>query len=684
MSIASAKIQFASERFLLLRLNPKRYILPIVNGAVYEITPPFLINQVARNGVPLTKVSATPTNNDEWYQNPTTRLVQVKLASAPNDTTNVLTVNYYLFYTGTKFRAIGEDPETPSVNIREWQPRIETYPTTLQSIENVLYGVFTISDFQIGLINTDRDFQNYLTDDDSFNNCAVDVWLCIDDVTNIQRVFSGVITGIDISQNIVSLTAVDTFNKFKSIASMGDSIDEISYTETGFPNVIEKDKDKPCPFIFGELSRYTTYYWNNPVGTEPAQYRILDSNQAVCVSASKVLTSGNRVWGACRIAGNLKTQSYGTITAAVNISGNQGVKLSSYANLYPGDTFKFNNGTDQYGLITHVGAFTFAGNPYDIQVDFGTALISPGDTPIPLTSFALSVKTPDTDAPIELFYDRDYTVATTATSGGNKYVEITLANNFETNFPAIGTLDPNKHTLLYRTSNTAETHGEAITRICDILDMPVNTASFTQADTDLDVNVNFSIPNFDESGYENYLKYIQDILGSTLGFLKVNPDFEVEYNLLETPSSTSARGKSLTINDATGVNVSYADIITQLIAFNPHNSSFHATSVTPSPSETRENLKAKYLHSIENVVRFRHVLETITDRIDAHLDLKSERFSKYRFATATEDIDSEINTDVQFENDIILGTSKVKDLKILTIEKSPRQTSIEASDLKGL
>lgn len=684
MSIVSEKIKFASERFLLVRLNPARFILPILNAGVYEITLPFLINNISRNGVNLTKVTGTPASNDEWSQDETTFLVKVKLASAPNSTTNVLIANYYLYYTGTKFRAVGENPELPTINIREWLPRIEAYPETLQSIANLIYGVFTISDFQIGLINSDRNFQNYMTDNDSFFNKSIDVWLCINNETNIQKIFSGVISEINLTQNLVNITAVDSFNKLKNIASMGDSRDEIYFTLDGFPDVNQKDIDKPCPFIFGSQSRYTTYLWNDSVGTEPPQYRLLDANDAVCVSAAEVSTSTNRVWGACRIAGSLKTQTIGTIDAVVNISGNLGIKLSSYANLFPGDTFKFNNGSDQYAIIVHVGAFMFAGNPYDIIVDRTTATPMVGNTTASSTCFAVSVKIPETDIPIELYYGRDFTVSSSTTSGGNKYIQIGLTNNFEANYPAIGTFDPNKHGIKYRTSNTAETHANAIKRICEIVSIPVNTSSFSQADTDLDARANFSIPNFDENDYDTYLKYVQDILSSSLGFLKINTSFEVEYNLLALPSSTSIRDKSLTINDNTEVAINYQDLVTQFIAYNPHNSNYHAISVSPSPSETRENMKAKYLHGLDNVVRFRHVLDSITDRVDAHLGLKSERFARYKFATATEDIDSEIDTDVQFENDIILGTNKTQDLKILTIQKSPRQTLIEASDLKGL
>lgn len=683
MSIALEKVKIASERFLLVRMNPARFILPVLNVSLYEITVPFLLNKIERNGVALTKVSGAPASDDEWSQDESTKLVQVKLASAPDSSTNVLTAYYYLFYTGTIFRAIGEDPETPLIDIRDWQPKIESYPNVLQSIDNVMHGVFTINDMSINIINTDREFQNYLTDEDSFYNKTLEMWLCIESVSNIQKIFSGVVTGLDIVQNIVTVTALDSFNKLKNKATMGDNSNEIYFSRDGFPNIVDKDEGKFCPFIVGNYSRYQTVLVRNGA---VAQYLLQTANEAVCLSNDVPSGSVNRVWGCCRQKGNFKMQAWGTPTAALNFSGNDWyIKFSSISNVEVGDVFHFNDGSDQYGIVTHVGPFTYLGNPYDVVILDTSAAYSTSYTPISEPSFAVSVNNGTTDLPYHLRLNRDFTVAVTATSGGNNFVTITFVNGFEGVFP-FNPLDPNKYKVLYRTSNDAgESHGQALKDICEKVKIDVNSASFTAADTAFDTAVRYQIPNFDETDYDIYLKYVEDVLGATLGFLKINKDFEAEYNLLEAPTSTDVRDKSLTLQDATGVNVGYADLVTQLIAYNPHNDSVQATTLrTPSPSETRENNKAKFLHSLENVERYRHPLETITDRIDAHMALKSERFAKYRFGTATQDIDSEINNDVQFENDIILGTTKIKDLKILTIDKSPKQTLIEASDLKGL
>jgi len=684
MSIATEKEKLATERFLLIRMNPARYILPVLNAGLYEITLPFTINRLERNGVPLTKVSGTPASNDEWNQNETTGLVQVMLASAPNDTSNVLVVFYYLFYTGTIGRVIGEDPETPNTNLREWQPLIQNYPSIFQSIDNIFAGVFTINDTDIVLINQDKQLQNFMTDEDSFFNKEVNIWMCISDVSNIQKIFNGVVKKIVFNQNNVVITCVDVFNKFKSKATMGDSVDEIYYSASGFPDVDDKGRDKPVPYVVGKSSRYTTTLVRSFAGT-PDQYYFTDGNEAICISKEAVSNTTNRTWGACRQKGDVQIQTYGTIDDVVNFAAtDHAIKFSSYSNVRVGDTFRFNDGSDQYGIVTHVGAFTYLGNPYDIIVTDPTAGINNTVTILATPSFALSIFDPVDNESSVIRYGRDYTISSSTTSGGNKFIEIVFVNNFESVF-AFGDLDPAKHKVSYRTSNDeAETHAQIIQDICDVVGVPTDTTSFTQADLDLDAFAQFSIPYFDETDYDMYLKYIQDLLASTLGFLKINSDFELEYNLLATPTSTDVRDVFLTLADTTQANVEYQDIITQIISYNPHNSSFQATSVSPSPSETRDNMKAKHLHTVENIVRFRHLLETITDRIDAHISFKSERSVRYKFATATQDIDSEINTDLQFENGIILGTSKVKDVKIISIDKSPKLTTIEATDLKGI
>lgn len=687
MSIASEKIKLATERFLLVRINPSRYILPVLNAGLYEITLPFTVNNLQRNGVDLTKVSGTPAVNDEWSQNESTGLLRVKLAGAPNDTTNVLTAYYYLFYTGTIFRSISEDPENSLTPIREWQPRIKTYPSIVQSIDNIFYGVFSLSDVQIELINENRNFQPFLTDDDSFSNKTVDIWLCITNVSNIKKIFTGTIKTLSFNQNSVFLNCVDFFQNLKAPALMGDSNNEAYFNLDTYPQLDPKFKDQPIPYIVGPFSRFESYGDFETTSGLKVIHKISDGNKAKNYNFTpSVSTTTNREYIACRQKDVIATQNFGSVLGIVEPGGNKYffVNFSVFQNITLGDNIKYNDGVDQYGLIVYVDNFTYLGNPYNCVVYAPNGTFT-GSTIINMKSFGMAIKDNNTGTMFHPIYERDYSIDDSQiTQGGNRLIKITFGNNFESTL-SMPTLNPNIHEVFYRTSNASpETHADIIEDICETVGLTVDPTSFAQAYTDLSVNALFSIPNTEEGDYDLYLKYVQDVLGSTLGFLRLNEDQEVEYFLLKPPTSTDVRDSFLMLNEQSGCELNYQDILTTIIGYNPHNSSEHETIKSPSPSETRENNRAKYLHNIDNVTRFKHCLQTITDRIDSQLGFKSSRFVKYMFKTATQDIDSVIGQDIEIQNKIVLGSGQTQDVKIITIEKSPSLVSIEASDLKGI
>lgn len=694
MSIASEKVKFATERFLLVRLNPARFILPVINAGLYEMSFPFIPNQIARNGVILTKDSSAPVSNDHWYYNASTQLLQIKLASPPDSTSNILIANYYLFYTGTVFRAISEDPEDPSTPIRNWAPLISRYPSFVQSFENILAGVFTISDTEINLINADGDFQQYLSDDDSFYNKDVQIWICLNSVSNIQKVFNGTVQSVRSNQNTVSLRCADGFNVLNQPALMGDDPNEAYFRRdiSSFPDLDPAFHDTVCPYIVGSSSRYKTQALLAGVGI-PDVYAVNIGTDAPCTDFSSAISvSTNREYGACRLAGIPALQTFGTITRALSVGAYCLASFTGIDSVSVGDTIVWNElGTDYYGIVNYIGpAFTYLGNSYNIVFsDPGSPSVTFSTSSVldPIISFNVFIQFQDGSI-IYPRYQRDYIVSTSITSGGNNYVSILFTNDFESGFSEFGgdPFDPGLHRVFFRTSNSlVETHADILLEIMGRVGLASDASTFAAAETALPVNARFHIPNFDEDDYKSYLEYVQDVLKSTLGYLSINSLFEVEYHLLTAPSSSDVRDTSLTLDSGTSCEIDYADISTSIIAYNPHNDSQQAIDDSgSSPSETRDSAKAKFLHGLVNVDRFRHVLEEITSNIDYHIGIKSMRRATYTFETATQDIDTELGDDVELRNKIVLGGSGAVDVKIMGIEKSPAKIAMTAVDLKGL
>ena len=691
MSIVTEKVKLATERFLLVRLTPGRYIEPaFLSGSTYQQTFSYPIARVERNGVELTLVSSLA-NDDEYTYDESTGLLQVQLAAAPDPDTNVLVVFYYLFYTGTVFRAISEDPENTATTVREWQPRLSNYPVVGQSFSNILAGIFTIADTSIDIINHDGSFQAYLTDDDSFYNKAVDIWLCISDVSNIQKIFTGTVNRIAITQTLVTLEVVDSFNKLKQPAYMGDTVDESVYrlAVSSFPDLDPKHNDVPVPYIVGNYSRYQTRTKTGVPSGAPSAYEVFVGSEASCTNYSTTTsTTTNRQWGCCRQKGAVATQSFGAVQANLDTgTGFRFVRFASVANVQIGDTIKWTEAAvDYYGIVNYIGSFTYSSVVYNVIFSDPSGTFTNASTVANLKSFSTFIEAQnETLSFVQPRYGRDYTVSEVATSGGNNYVSLTFVNNFEASHAGFTKVEPDFQRVYFRTSNaTVQKHGDILKEIMSKVGLSTSASTFTAADAALPVACRFHIPNFDEVAADTYLKYCQDVLESTLGYLKINSSFEVEYNLLTAPTSTDVRDSFLMIDAESSCEIEYQDIATKIIGYNPHNDSGDAIVDANTPSASADNFKARYLHGIVNVNRFRHVLEELTSKISDHIGIKSMRSAKYSFSTATQDIDTELGTDLQMENKILLGQSTATDVKVISIEKSPSKIFIKASDLKGL
>ena len=701
MTIASEKIKNSSERFMLVRMEPARYIEPSsIGGGIYQETSfPYVVSRVQRNGVNLTSVSSV-SNNDEYSWDESTGNIQIKLALAPDPDDNVIVVFYYLFFTGAVNRAIWQTPDDDTTPLRDWKARIENDPAFYQSFNNIENGIMTIAESSIKFINHDREFQLCLTDDDSFYNKRVEIWGVINDIANIQKLFDGTITDLSLSGISVTVSIVDKFNKLKQMAYMGDSEREAIFTRQSgsFPSMQPSASGRPCPYIVSDKSAYTTSAFDVEPGVRLPI--IVEATKAVCTdfSDNKVVTE-NREWGLCRTLNPIRTQPdiTGIIISVVQqgTSGIYRINLpSATRDFYVGDTFKFNqSSTDYYAIITEVASAYI-----QVATLKGTA-IAPvvGLTHTPLPCIAVTINGLPYEASFFLgtaavpLYGQDYTVSSTATSGGNDYHKITFVNDFENNFdiafgnpfgPTVFVLDPDVHEVHFRIVTTIQRIGRELGRIISKAGISRDTSFNELEDTALlNMVPSFHIPNIDEVEYDYYLKYVQDLLATMLCYLKINVDGEASVAPLTLPSSTDTRDSSLLLNGTVSVKVDYNDIVTDLIAYNPHldygdGSSFAYT--------TREKNKARYLHETNNTDRFKHCAERLTDRVEDFLDLKSHRKARYTYDVATEDIDTELGDDILLDNKIVLGVSESRSLKVTGINKSSGRITIEASDLLDL
>jgi hypothetical protein len=732
MSFSSASETAVNARFMLVKLTPAKYLnagITSLGSNVYQFTAPSNLTSVQHNGVAMTEVGTLGTTQDTYTYNPTTGVVQFYSANAPSST-HIYVAFFAIYVTGEETRIIGKDPETPETSPVEWQPRLQSYPVIKQSVKNNISGVFTVQDSQLRLINTDNYLQQFLGPEYTFNQKTAEIWLCIDSVDNIRKIYEGKISRINISGATANITIYDSLSKLSTPCYMGDTVSECYFTADDFPNTTPSDLGLPVPYILGRNSRFemerknrtsmdTNIFW----GYIPEK-----TNRAICTSYSaSATTSNNRTWGLCRVGPSgvqlnvhpprvdATVQNLAFVDIDLVGTHRWTVRylvfdsfLSTKQYFKPLDTVKLNQGgTDYYGVVTWVEGSV--SGTLEVEIRFEDATFDPSivDLTPDLTFYhGMSLTIVDTTTGESFFplENRDYTLNQTTTSGGNKYVSVTFANNFEANLvsmetrTAMATLTPDRHKVYYQVSTATEgvdsKHGTVLQAMCEDVGLEVDAASFTAANTALDIRVMCSIPYFDQADYGNYRDYVEDILKSTLGYLRLNENLEVEYSLFGSPTTGETYDETYTLADSLFIDVDYNDIETQIIAYNSHDSGYSKAdesartdvpewdSATRLSSQTAENLKAVHLNGISKTTRFRHVLDDFSDLIQDHIDIKSYRRAFYRFKTAVKAAAEEIGNSLTLENSKVLGGTGSQDLLVVAVDKSTESITIEATDVK--
>ena len=681
---STLKYNQATDKFNLVRIEPARFVnddLTAIGGGKYTITlTGFSVSQVKENDTSLTLSTTGPLIGEYTYDE-STSLLTIFPNAAPS-TSNAIVVFYYLFYTSGTGSVVTEDPENSATSLRNYEPRISTDPVIENSIKNVLQGILTINGSNLSLINNSGDLNKYLSENDSWYNKQIKIWACIDSTENIQKIFEGSISSVSINMNNVQLNIVDEMAKFDVPAFMGDDKSETYITKDDYTNVYPNALNKAIPFMFGTVSRYTTIPETVTNLTTAQKIDHESLYESVCIDyTTNLTTSTNRTWIACRTSdGSLDFSC--TPSNISNADANFtriDVTAAQAAKFHIGDTFYVLHGVTNYPVRVYYVDRT---NNY-IYVTKEANIVT-NDTII--ANDMPTVVVSERETAYYLLYGRDYTITETATSGSNYIYTINLVNNFEANHAGLTILNPGVNKVLFRMKPDATNaaHGNVLKKLIESVGLTVNAASIAAANVTLSSRCNFSIPQFDETDFYPYYKYIELLLGSTFGCIFLNNSFEIEYKLFDTPSSSSTLTDNDILLDSFNMSMNYQDIVTQLIGYNPHYSSNEVTSLAATPSVTEVSNKAIYLHGINNTARFRHILEDMSSRLSDIMNFRSERLVIYNFSTATVNLDSLIGDDFKLEKTGLLGDDTSRIVTLIKVGKNTNSVSISAVDFVGV
>jgi hypothetical protein len=698
MTFATQIARQGSERTFLARLTAKRNVtstLVLSAGTTYTVSVPYNVSSVTRNGVAMTQITSGSPTNGQFIYDQATQVLTLNSTTAPNVSTGVFIV-FYRIYLCTGAGTVACDDPSGSVGlVQQWEPRITESPSFGSYYDDALAGVFSYGDVSLSISNGDAWFQQFLTANDSFKSSAAEIWYFIDDIANIQRFYTGSLTKISGREGEFTLTLSDAFNRLRIPAFMGDTKDESYFEFSGFPNVDPNKNGQPCRFVTGSSSPWRQRIIgidNNSISVrEIDQER---TQEAVCTSFAVPSTTTNRQWGLCRLSGDIPSNSFTSITRvlyggekdfAVFING-------SSANYQIGDTFRWIEGGVTYcGVVGINTAFVLGGLNYNLYIinccrqsnglsaTVGAGTLTTGSTNVATPSLGILIQY----GPRAYYnnwyarYGADYTRAVVATSGGNGYARITFVNNFEAHDfedavdnPTL--LTPQQHKIFFRLSNNAPlSHGDLLKKMVEASGLVADAASFTQADTDLAADTYMQIPTTAESDYQSYIKYAQQVLKSTLGFLTVNEMGEVIYRLIAAPSGTS----DLDENNAAiqSIDIDYNDIVKTIIFYNE--------DLSDNPDVTQTSNVARYLHQTENVERFVHVLTDISARAATIFNIRKNRYAVYKHLVAHTESLLALGDDVTLSNVNVLGGSGTVSAKIVGLTKGADSLEVESTDL---
>lgn len=720
MTFATEKEKAASERYMLVRLEPARDLAALftsLGGGLYSAPMPFKPSQVFKNGEALIKDNATPTLNDHYYWDGTNLVCKFSV-SPSND---VVTAFYYLHFTGSIWREAYSKPGDSGTDFVSWEPRIIEYPGFTQSVEDLLAGVFSISGLELSLINADNGLNKYFTDNDSFYQKKCDIWLGISD--SVLQVYSGVMVACSLS-NELRISVLDRMNVSNNTALMRDSESECFINTTTYPNAMLSDVGKVVPFILAKYSKRESV--EDSVATSVRAFKPAYEDsffKAYCTNYSTTISSAtNRNWLLARCR-SIKKQSFGTIVRALTTGGllnRTYFYFSSYSNLYVGQPIRWNEGgTDYYGCISLVGDHLIGPDTYNVAIlTYNSAASSTSS--VMTANYCMSVFARTTDLSATgtqpnsqfsetLFEGQHYTVTETNTTGGNKKISITLTSTMETfvagnhfNFDGLTkfntrSIDPTQDGIYYCIfTDTNMNHSRVIEDILADMGVDSDLTSITAAESDLDKDVHMMVGKPGDSTLPTYSDVLNKIMSCTLGFLAPVSDGKIGYFLFKKPNPSTTANDDLVDNSIysdLSVEVQYQDIYSAIVATNDminirwigaEYGGGTTGNIDAIKSKSLDDQRARYLHGVSKVYYIDYVLDDFNDTLDDILSVISNRKAIYSFKTATKNLNHFIGKDLYLVSAKTLGVNGNSKIKLLANSIDGKTASLTCHDLLGL
>lgn len=698
----------ASRKIILCRVTPTRCMNDLLTDAglyyTSTLSPRLNVYDCKRNGSSLTKVASNevPTNPDEWGLSGSTFMVA--LTSAPSSV-NIITIDYDLFFTNHSGIDLARTPTANVTGIDDifhYDNRITNSPIFSESTENILDGLLSLSASQIELNNADKFFSDYVTDDDSYYNKPVDIWFAIDSTENIRYAFSGFCSSLKFNGTRAYIGLIDKLFGLEQPAGAAYYNENFitGYKAlTGITAVIDPNKfGNPIRKHYGTHSGYQKISGGWAKSTDQVASKTVDIEslyEATCGDFDDTASGTvNRTWfggyGSSAFASS-STVDYVEVTEGVTTI-QTGLTFYDSDDAYMievGDALELDVGGTKYYCIVE--------DLFDRSMIFctiartaaGAALSGSGSCSVASRAIpCVMIENMEDTATNKTYNVCLQAYQYTCADSTNLYSRIILNNNFET---AIGGytmnyVNPSNNRVMYRTHTSSRVNGKldsenAIMIIKGLIEgyntqITADTTSFNTIADELPYRASFSIPFKDEDDFNPFSKYIQELLQSTCTMLYVTDDLNLGIKRIQTPVASNTVFEHNVV-EACSTQLDYRDIITKIISYNPYFPDRLGT--TGLSNVTLSDYRAEYLHGTQKTIRFRHLLENISQILPDIFKFRRNRKLINEFSVDSSFNTSKLGDDVYLDG--IDGTAKSGTVKIISIDKSNKQNNIITLDL---
>ena len=728
MTFATEAAKSGSERFFLVRLTPRKYlgVGTSIGGSQYTFAVLSTVN-----------VSIVTVNNvTEAVWTHVGNVLTVTSATNLANVVNIVTVDQDIYVTGTSERVTASISGVPDA---VWAPLLLSYPGFSQTMSNIAEGIFSLSGSSLSLASTDRWGQQLFGTNDSLSKAAVTVWACINSAEYNRRIFDGEAASASYRYGKIDIEIIDSFSKLKDTASFGTKAQSRVYVGNSYtPYSDPKDENKAIPLTIGRSSPMTIATgWRHldAYGVSYGSLYHLDSGiRAVKVGPNQPQGTTTIKFLCGRVlSSDVKRLDFGTIDDAYALYVERQVQevpgrpapLIIFDKILYLLVSNFNGEIGDY--IPTVNGWV-CGYEEGLWGDFNLAIACPeygiselnngnianpsGYVTVPsipnntIPSMSCWIDGGDNVKYNSYYYPLALLPSSVTKAADTRYIKFTASTetytfngqditlvfaNISPVTNGLNTLDQS-NSLVSATINcrfspaTPSTHSNALKYVIGSSGMSVNTASFSQADSELSASVSMTLPTSLGTEFESYLTAAQTITSSTLGLLRLNNVREVEYEIIKNPAAMTIDGLRDTVNmltDATSSNLQYQDIYSAVSFQNKQLNDLTAINGT-GPKAFVESSLTKQLHRIDRIKTIDHCLDSIQNRKAAIAGYFSAPTVEYNLKTSSEDLVSAIGDVIQITNTAVGNDAGVAKAVIVSLDQRGSDTTIKLNEIRGV